>query len=284
MHDAAYKLLFSHPRMVADLLRGFLPDGEWPGFDFGSLEPLPASHVGRGLRRREGDRMWRLRARAAPDGGWAHVLLLMEFQSSVDKHMALRVMTYTGLAWEGLLRWREGSGGEEPPGAPLPQVIPLVVYMGNRAGRRRWDVSEAGRSDGAAGPGAAAAVERLRAAGHAAGGDRQCAGGQRGRFAGGAGAGHAGRVAAACAAAKLKAALAGPDLAELRRAFAAWLRRSYEKDYGVFADAGEAVRDELDRMEKAGEVVEMGSLALETGRNAIGRMRRGFPRGRWSGV
>ena len=41
MHDAAYKLLFSHPRMVADLLRGFLPDGEWSGFDFATLEPLP---------------------------------------------------------------------------------------------------------------------------------------------------------------------------------------------------------------------------------------------------
>ena len=74
MHDAAYKLLFSNPRMVADLLRGFLPDGEWPGFDFATLEPLPASHVGRGLRRREGDGMWRLCAGAAPDGGWVYVL------------------------------------------------------------------------------------------------------------------------------------------------------------------------------------------------------------------
>ena len=37
--------------------------------------------------------MWRLRAREAPGGGWAHVLLLMEFQSNVDKQMALRVLT-----------------------------------------------------------------------------------------------------------------------------------------------------------------------------------------------
>ena len=52
--------------------------------------------------------MWRLRARAAPGGGWVYVLLLMEFQSRVDRSMALRVMTYTGLAWEGLLRGGRG--------------------------------------------------------------------------------------------------------------------------------------------------------------------------------
>ena len=263
MHDAAYKLLFSHPRMVADLLRGFLPDGEWPGFDFGSLEPLPASHVGRGLRRREGDRMWRLRARAAPGGGWVHVLLLLEFQSSVDKHMALRVMTYAGLAWEGLLRLREGSGGEEPPGVPLPQVIPLVVYNGQPRWTAPPDVSEL-----------IAPVEgdlaRLRPSNRYALLDMQRAETE------GVPEDNAVGLQVALERAmldgsllpvllqRLKAALAGPDLAELRRAFTAWLRRSYEKDYGVFADAGEELSDELDRMEKAGEVVEMGSLALET--------------------
>ena len=51
MHDLAYKLLYSHRRMAADLLRGFLPDGSEAGFDFDTLEPLPASHVGRGLKR-----------------------------------------------------------------------------------------------------------------------------------------------------------------------------------------------------------------------------------------
>ena len=43
MHDAAYKLIFSRPHMVADLLRGFRPDGAWLDFDSATLEPLPAS-------------------------------------------------------------------------------------------------------------------------------------------------------------------------------------------------------------------------------------------------
>ena len=285
MHDAAYKLVYSNPRMVADLLRGFLPDGDWPGFDFATLEPLPASHVGRGLRRREGDTMWRLRARAAPGGGWVHVLVLMEFQSRVDRSMALRVMTYTGLAWEGLLRWREGAAGEEAPGAPLPPVIPLVVYNG----RGRWtapaDVSEL-----------VAPVEgdlaRLQPSNRYALLDMQRA------DTGGVPEDNAVGLHVALERAtpaerppilvRLEAELAGPGHAELRRAFAAWLRWSCEVEYGVFRGGGRELSDELDRMEKAGEVLKMGSLAAERwqernrkneARIAARAMERGMERG-----
>ena len=169
-------------------------------------------------------------------------------------------MTYTGLAWEGLLRWREGSGGEEPPGAPLPPVIPLVVYNG----RARWtappDVSEL-----------VAPVEgdlaRLQPSNRYALLDMQRAetyGVPEDNVVG---------LQVALEQATLEeklpilprveAALAGPGHAELRRAFAAWLRWSLEKDYGVFADGGEALDHELDRLERAGEVLKMGSLAAE---------------------
>ncbi len=37
-HDHSYKLLFSHPQMVRDLLEGFIP-GDWLlQFDYDSLE------------------------------------------------------------------------------------------------------------------------------------------------------------------------------------------------------------------------------------------------------
>ena len=260
MHDAAYKLLFSHPHMVADLLRGFLPDGAWPGFDFNTLEPLPASHVGRGFRRREGDGMWRLRARAAPDGGWIYVLLLMEFQSRVDQSMALRVLTYTGLALEGLLRWREGLGGEEPTGAPLPPVIPFVVYNGHPRWTAPPDVSELIVPS-------AGELARLQPSNSYVLLDMQRA--ETGSVPEDNAVGLQVALEQAMLEEKLpilrrvETVLAGPEHVELRMAFAAWLRRSWEEDYGVFADVGEALRDELYRMEKAGEVVRMGSLAVE---------------------
>ena len=260
MHDAAHKLLYSHPHMVADLLRGFLPDGTWPGFDFATLEPLPASHVGRELQRREGDKMWRLRARAAPDGGWVYVLVLMEFQSRVDRSMALRVLTYTGLAWEGLLRWREGSGGEEPPGAPLPPVIPFVVYNGHPRWTAPPDVSKLIVPT-------AGELARLQPSNRYMLLDMQRA--NIGSVPEDNTVGLQVALEQAMLEEKLpilrrvETVLAGPEHVELRMAFAAWLRRSWEEDYGVFAGGGKALRRELDRMENAGEVVAMGSLAVE---------------------
>ena len=50
MDDAAYKRLFSRPRMVRDLLSGFAAR-DWSGaLDFASLTPLPASYVSRDLQ------------------------------------------------------------------------------------------------------------------------------------------------------------------------------------------------------------------------------------------
>ena len=293
MHDAAHKLLYSHRRMVADLLRGFLPDGAWPGLDFDTLEPLPASHVGRGLARREGDLMWRLRARAAPAEGWVHVLVLLEFQSGVDRRMALRVLTYTGLAWEGLLRAGQGSGDEQRPGTPLPPVIPFVVYNGHPRWMAPLDVSELIAPT-------ARGLARLQPSNRYVLLDMQRA--QTGHVPEDNAVGLQVALEQAMLEEKppilrrVEAVLAGSEHEGLRRAFAAWLRRSCEEDYGVFADGGEALRRELDRMENAGEVVKMGSLAAERWKErnrkkeaqifarAMKRgMERGMERGRTQG-
>ena len=37
-HDAGYKKLFSHPRLVADFLRGFVPEDWVQQLDFTTLE------------------------------------------------------------------------------------------------------------------------------------------------------------------------------------------------------------------------------------------------------
>ena len=62
---------------------------------------------------------------------------------------------------------------------------------------------------------------------------------------------------------RVDAVLAGPEHAELRKAFAAWLRRLWAEDYGALTDGDEALSRELDRMVNAGEVEAMRSLAAE---------------------
>ena len=131
--DAAYKELFSHPRMVEDLLRGIVAP-EWSGaLDFTALEKLPAEYVSDDLRRRQGDLLWRVRFRDR----WLYVLVLLEFQSTVDPYMALRVLVYTGLLYQDLIRRGALEQHEK-----LPPVLPIVFYNG----RSRWtaalDVSD----------------------------------------------------------------------------------------------------------------------------------------------
>ena len=260
MHDAAYKLLYSHRSMVEDLLRGFLPDGKWPGFDYDTLEPLPASHVGRGLARREGDLMWRLRAREAPEDGWVHVLVLLEFQSGVDRRMALRVLTYTGLAWEGLVRRGQGSGDDARTTAPLPPVIPIVVYNGTRPWTAPLDVSELVAP-------AAPALARVQPANRYVLLDAQRA--EHGHVPGDNLVGlqvaleQATFEESVAIMRRVAAVLAGPEHEGLRKAFALWARELWTKEYDVFADADGALRGELDQMAEAGEVEAMGSLAVE---------------------
>ena len=123
-HDAAYKLLFSFPEMVRDLLAGFVSD-EWVAeLDLSTLERWPASQVGDTLRERHQDRVWRVRYRHR----WLYVLVLLEFQSTVDRTMAVRVLTYTALLYQDLLRTST---------EPLPPVLPIVLHHGPE----RWTVA-----------------------------------------------------------------------------------------------------------------------------------------------
>ena len=49
-HDEGYKLLFSHPRMVEDLLLGFVQE-EWvERLDFSTLERVSGNYVSDDLR------------------------------------------------------------------------------------------------------------------------------------------------------------------------------------------------------------------------------------------
>ncbi len=126
MHDAAYKGLFSCRRMVEDLLRGFAAR-EWSdALDFSTLEKLPAEYVSDDLRRRHGDVVWRVRFR---DETWLYLLVMLEFQSTADPYMAVRILVYTGLLYQDLIR--RGALGD---GGQLPPVLPVVLYNG----RPRW--------------------------------------------------------------------------------------------------------------------------------------------------
>jgi predicted transposase/invertase (TIGR01784 family) len=125
-HDESYRLLFSIPRMIIELLRGFFGQAWVDRVDFETLERVNSSYVSPKLRRRETDIVWRARLK---NGRPVYVYLLLELQSSVQKYMAVRLMVYVGLLYQDLIK-----RGELSPGGKLPLVIPIVLYNGEE----RW--------------------------------------------------------------------------------------------------------------------------------------------------
>jgi predicted transposase YdaD len=133
-HDQSYKRLFSHPSMVEDLLRGFVQEDWIKQLDFATLEVFKDSFVADDLIERHDDIIWRVRWKS---GKWLYVYLLLEFQSSIDNFMAVRIMVYIGLLYQYLIDTEELTAKDK-----LPPVLPLVIYNGGQRWKAAQDISE----------------------------------------------------------------------------------------------------------------------------------------------
>ena len=64
VHDLSYASLFTHPRLVKDLLRGFLPADWVRQLDFRTLEKVNPIYVyvqGKKVKKRSDDIVWKIR-------------------------------------------------------------------------------------------------------------------------------------------------------------------------------------------------------------------------------
>ncbi len=116
-----YKNLFAHKEMVQDLLAGFVRQDWVKEVDFDSLERVGDSFVTDDIRDPEDDIIWRVRLGST----WLYIYLLIEFQSTVDATMPVRIMTYIGLLYQDLIKTKTVLPGEK-----LPPVLPIVLYNG----------------------------------------------------------------------------------------------------------------------------------------------------------
>jgi predicted transposase YdaD len=122
-HDALYHRLFSHPGMVAQLLLEFVSEPWVADLELAGMERVNAKLHAEGGERRESDVIWRI---PLSGGGDAYLLLLLEFQSTQDRWMALRVMVYAGLLWQHIIKEKRLTADGR-----LPPIYPLVVYNGD---------------------------------------------------------------------------------------------------------------------------------------------------------
>ncbi len=134
-HDRPRRLLFTHRRMVEDLLKGFV-EGSWvDDLDFSTLKKLGSDFlraVSGAFEERIGDVVWQVTRRDGP-----LYLLVVEFQSKPDPWMALRVAYYALHLHLRLIKEWELKRGDE-----LPAVFAIVLYNGEQAYDVATELSE----------------------------------------------------------------------------------------------------------------------------------------------
>ncbi len=123
-HDRSAKRLLGHPKVVADLLRAFVPEQWLEGIDYEGLRPSFTEHVDTGFAKRIGDIAWT----TSYDGG-GELAILIEAQSTCDHAMAPRMSTLASMLAEHRAR--------RTPEQPLPNLLPIVYYTG----RAPWTAS-----------------------------------------------------------------------------------------------------------------------------------------------
>lgn len=126
-HDTGYKYLFSHAELVQELVEGFLPAELTALLDFESLTPVSGSYITPSMKHKEDDSVWRVNM----GDKYLYLYLLLEFQSTVDDTMPIRMMQYVGALYEALVKAKEAHPKQLPP------VIPVVLYNGDD----RWKVA-----------------------------------------------------------------------------------------------------------------------------------------------
>jgi len=121
LHDRGYRFLFQDPVLLGQLLTTCV-DAPWvQEIDLTSIEPFSTSHIDKRLVRRDDDFVAKIRFR----GRDAYLVILLEFQSTPDRFMALRLLTYQCLVWASLL-------DRDPDMEFLPPIFPLVLYNGDQ--------------------------------------------------------------------------------------------------------------------------------------------------------
>ena len=114
--------------MIRELFQSFVREPWVAQLDFSTLEKVNGSYISDDLRDREDDVIWKVRI----GDSWVYLYILLEFQSTVDRFMAVRLLTYTGLLYQDLLKSGQIKGRQK-----LPPVFPLVLYNGEK----RWNAA-----------------------------------------------------------------------------------------------------------------------------------------------
>ncbi len=125
IHDSGYKFLFSMVAFFQQLVTTFVEENWIKQLDFSRSILLDKSFVSADYEESEADLLWQVPLKGSDR--FLYFYLLLEFQSTVPRLMALRVGQYLLNAKSDLQRLHNNA-------TILPQIFPIVLYNG----KERW--------------------------------------------------------------------------------------------------------------------------------------------------
>jgi len=143
--DKLYRKLYAHPKMVEDLIQNFVKERFVGHIDFSTLKEHKTRFVTDRDGIRESDMMFELKIKDET----VYFYVLLEFQSTVDRFMPVRMLTYIMLFYQDWLKkqieYKRKLKQKEKKGTldeadieaiyetiKLPAVFPILLYNGDR--------------------------------------------------------------------------------------------------------------------------------------------------------
>ena len=134
-HDTGYKELFSHPEFVQQLVEGFAPPEIAGLMDFSTLQNHNGHYITPLFEEKVEDVVWSVEITWQGVTERVFLYLLLEFQSSVDRTLPLRLMHYVACFYSQLLKQKVVT-----PAQGLPPVFPVVLYNGAERWSAKTDI------------------------------------------------------------------------------------------------------------------------------------------------
>ena len=127
-HDTGYKELFSYPEFVQQLIEGFAPDELAALMDFSTLKNHSGNYITPLFEEKFEDVVWSVSVTWEGVTQEVFLYILLEFQSTVDRSIPIRLMHYVACFYDHLLKQKATTFSQG-----LPPILHIVLYNGSKS-------------------------------------------------------------------------------------------------------------------------------------------------------
>ncbi|WP_412851384.1 Rpn family recombination-promoting nuclease/putative transposase [Ectothiorhodospira shaposhnikovii] len=134
-HDSGYKELFSYPELVQQLIEGFAPPEVSAMMDFSTLKDHSGNYITPLFNEKFEDKVWSVEVTWDGIRQQVFVYLLLEFQSTVDHRLPIRMLHYVACFYDHLIKTKVTTARKG-----MPPIFPVVLYNGSKRWTAREDI------------------------------------------------------------------------------------------------------------------------------------------------